>query len=51
MSVLVERGRKIESRRHNCDEIIPWGPGGSGDEARRDFINGICQEDQLDTGG
>ena len=23
MSVLVERGRKIESRRHNCDEIIP----------------------------
>jgi hypothetical protein len=51
MSALEAKSRRLKAGENNCDEIILWSRMGAGDEARRDYIEGICEEDQLDRGG
>jgi hypothetical protein len=51
MSALVAKGRRLKAGEVNCDEIIPWSRVGAGDEARRDIVESVCEEDQLDRGG
>jgi hypothetical protein len=49
--LLVARGEDGSRRFVNCYGIILWSLVGASNEERRDYLEGICEEDKLDTGG